>query len=72
VAAPPLDSLCERPVTYPGDSKILIKSSKGRSGPTLNKFPYFLNIYHEFLGFFFYMYSHMGMQVVEKVNLACN
>jgi len=36
VAAPPLDSPCNRPVTYPGDTKILIKSSKGRSGPTLN------------------------------------
>ena len=23
-------------VTYPGDTKILVKSSKGRSGPTLN------------------------------------
>jgi hypothetical protein len=30
VAAPPLDSPCDRPETYPGDSKILIKSSKGR------------------------------------------
>jgi len=36
VAAPPLDSLCDRPVTYPGDTEILVKSSKGRSGPTLN------------------------------------
>jgi hypothetical protein len=36
VVAPPLDSPCDRPVTYPGDSKILVKSSKGRSGPTLN------------------------------------
>jgi len=35
VAAPPLDSLCDGPVTYPGDTKILVKSSKGRSGPTL-------------------------------------
>jgi len=35
VAAAPLDSPCDRPVTYPGDSKTLIKSSKGRSGPTL-------------------------------------
>jgi hypothetical protein len=36
VAAPPLDSPCDRPVTYQGDSKTLVKSSKGRSGPTLN------------------------------------
>jgi len=36
VAAPPLDSPCYGLVTYPGDTKILIKSSKGRSGPTLN------------------------------------
>ena len=36
VAAPPLDSLCDTPVTYPGYTKILVKSSKGRSGPTLN------------------------------------
>ena len=36
VAAPPLDSPCDGPVTYPGDTKILVKSSKGRSGPTLN------------------------------------
>jgi len=36
VAAPPLDSPCDGPVTYPGDTKILIKSSNGRSGPTLN------------------------------------
>jgi len=27
VAAPPLDSPCDRPVTYPGDIKTLIKSS---------------------------------------------
>jgi len=33
VAAPPLDSPCDGPVTYPGDTKILVKSSKGRSGP---------------------------------------
>jgi len=36
VAAPPLDSPCDGPVTYPGDTKILVKFSKGRSGPTLN------------------------------------
>ena len=34
MAAPPLDSPCDGPVTYPGDTKILIKSSKGRSGLT--------------------------------------
>jgi len=28
VAAPPLDSPCDRPVTYPEDSKTLVKSSK--------------------------------------------
>jgi hypothetical protein len=33
VAAPPLDSPCDGPVTYPGDTKILEKSSE-RSGPT--------------------------------------
>jgi len=27
LAAPPLDSPCDGPVTYPGDTKILIKSS---------------------------------------------
>jgi hypothetical protein len=31
VAAPPLDLLCDRPVTYPGDNKILEKSSKART-----------------------------------------
>jgi len=36
VAAPPLDSTCDGPVTYPGDTKILVKSSKERSGLTLN------------------------------------
>jgi len=36
VTAPTLDSPCDGPVTYPGDTKILVKSSKGRSGPTLN------------------------------------
>jgi hypothetical protein len=36
VAAPPLDSPCDRPVTYAGDSKTLIKSSIGISGPTLS------------------------------------
>ena len=36
VAAPPLDSPCDGPVTCPGDGKVLVKSSKGRSGPTLN------------------------------------
>jgi hypothetical protein len=36
VAVPPLDSPCDRPVTYPGDTKTLIKSSKGRSRPTMN------------------------------------
>jgi hypothetical protein len=35
VAAPPLESPCDGPVTYPGDIKALIKLSKGRSGPTL-------------------------------------
>jgi len=29
VAVPPLDSPCDGPVTYPGDIKTLIKSSKG-------------------------------------------
>jgi hypothetical protein len=28
VAAPPLDLPCDRPVTCPGDSKILVKSSR--------------------------------------------
>ena len=32
MAAPPLDSPCDRPVTYPGDTKILVKSSKERGG----------------------------------------
>jgi len=32
VAAPPLDSPCDGPVTYPGDTQILEKSSKERSG----------------------------------------
>ena len=36
VAAPPLDSPCDGPVTYPGDIKTLRIPSKGRSGPTLN------------------------------------
>jgi len=36
VASPPLDLPCDGPVTYPGDTKILVKSSKERSGPTLN------------------------------------
>jgi len=36
MAAPPLDSPCDRPVTYPQNTKILVKSSKGRSGSTLN------------------------------------
>ena len=36
MAAPPLDSPCNGPVTYPGDIKTLIKSSKGRNGSTLN------------------------------------
>ena len=36
VAAPPLDSPCDGPVTCPGDTKILVKSAKGGSGPTLN------------------------------------
>jgi hypothetical protein len=35
VAASPLDSPCDGPVTYPGDINILVKSSKGRSGPKL-------------------------------------
>jgi len=36
VAAPPLDSPWDGPLPYPGETKTLIKSSKGRSGPTLN------------------------------------
>ena len=36
MAAPPLDSPCDGPVTYPGDTKILIKSSNGRSGEGTN------------------------------------
>ena len=35
VAAPPLDLPCDRPVTCPGDSKILVKSSTRRNGQTL-------------------------------------
>jgi hypothetical protein len=37
VAAPPLDSPRDRPVTYAGDSKTLVKSSKGRSGQSVSK-----------------------------------
>jgi len=37
VAAPPLDSPCDGPVTYPGDIKTLRIPSKGRSGPTLRE-----------------------------------
>ena len=36
MAAPPLDSPCDGPVTYPEDIKTLRIPSKGRSGPTLN------------------------------------
>ena len=36
MAAPLLDPTCDGPVTYPGDTKILIKSSNGRNGQTLN------------------------------------
>jgi len=36
VAAPPLDSPCDWPVTCPGDIKTLVKSSKGRPEPALN------------------------------------
>jgi len=36
VAASPLDSPCNGPVIYPGDTKILVKSSKGGSRLTLN------------------------------------
>ena len=43
VAAPPLDSPCDGPVTYPGDTKILVKSTKGKSGPTLNTTKCFKN-----------------------------
>ena len=32
MAAPSLDSPCDGQVTYPGDTKIPVKSSKGRSG----------------------------------------
>jgi hypothetical protein len=32
VAAPPLDSPCDKPVTYPGDTKIFVKPSERRSG----------------------------------------
>jgi hypothetical protein len=34
VEAPPLDSPCDGPVTYPGDIKTLRTPSKGTSGPT--------------------------------------
>ena len=40
VAAPPLDSPCDGLVTYPGDAKILVKSSKGRSEPTWTQTDY--------------------------------
>ena len=36
MAGPPLDSLSDGSVTYPGDTKILVKFTKERSGPTLN------------------------------------
>jgi len=35
VATPPLGSPCDGLLTYPGDIKTLVKSSKERSGPTL-------------------------------------
>ena len=34
MAAPPLDSPCDRPVTHPGDRKTLVKSSRGRRTDT--------------------------------------
>jgi len=41
VAVPPLDSPCDGPVTYPGDIRTLVKSSKERSGPfRCNKIKY--------------------------------
>jgi hypothetical protein len=33
----PLNSPCDGPVTYPENIKTVVKSSKGRSGPTLVK-----------------------------------
>ena len=41
VAAPPLDSPCDGPVTYPGDTKVLIKSSEGRSWTLFHDFFFF-------------------------------
>jgi len=38
VEAPPLDSPYDGPVTYPGDIKTLIKSSKGRSESGYNTY----------------------------------
>ena len=45
MGAPPLDSPCDRPVTYPGDTKILVKSSKGWSRPSFKSNA--LNIPHK-------------------------
>ena len=36
MTAPPLVLPCDVPVSYPQNTKILVKPSKGRSGPTLN------------------------------------
>ena len=44
MGAPPLDSPCDGPVTYPGDIKILVKFSKGRSGPTVFTHTYVIKL----------------------------
>jgi hypothetical protein len=46
MAAPPLDSPCDGPVTYPGDINTLIKSSKGKAYilTNLTKFKYWVAV----------------------------
>ena len=69
MAAPPLDSPCDGPVTYPGDTKILEKSSKGRSEPTLNIYIYiYIYIYISFLSMM--SISQNGSVGFQKLTIA--
>jgi len=58
VAAPPLDSPCDGLVTYPGDTKILVKSSKEKVDQ------------HSVLTYLVFIYCFYFV-IIETINAEC-
>ena len=66
MAAPPLDSPCDRLVTYPGDIKTLRIPSKGRSGLTL--YIYIYKIIFSTLIFKYFIQDSLQKKSNKKTN----